>query len=66
MFFYTGISRFASEIAKKKIENIPHRKPQLTAMYQMVDEAILVNRVHALQEYKKAAQLKLDTKHKKK
>lgn len=42
MFFYTGISRFASEIAKKKIANIPNRKTQLTAMYQMVDEAISI------------------------
>ena len=42
MFFYTGISRYASEIAKKKIENIPNRKKQLTTMYHMVDEAISI------------------------
>jgi len=42
MFFFTGISRFSSEIAKKKIENFPKRKKQLTTMYQMVEEAISI------------------------
>jgi len=40
MLFFTGISRYASDIAKKKIENIPHRHHQLTTMYHMVDEAV--------------------------
>ena len=40
MFFFTGISRYASEIAKKKIENFPKKNKQLTTMYQMVEEAI--------------------------
>lgn len=42
MLFYTGVSRFASEIAKKKIENMPNRKKELTIMQQMVDEALSI------------------------
>ncbi len=42
MFFFTGISRYSSEVAKEKIKNIPQRKGQLTAMYQMVDEAVSI------------------------
>ena len=42
MFFFTGISRYSSEIAKKKVENFPNRKKQLTTMYQMVEEAITI------------------------
>ncbi len=40
MLFFTGISRFASDIAKKQIKNTPNKKKELTLMYQMVDEAI--------------------------
>lgn len=40
MLFYTGISRYASHVAQKKIENIPNRKKELTVMRQMVDEAL--------------------------
>lgn len=42
MLFFTGVSRYASEVAKKKIENIPNRKQELTAMHQMVDEALSI------------------------
>ena len=42
MLFFTGVSRFASEIAKKKIENMPNRKKELTIMQQMVDEALYI------------------------
>ena len=42
MFFFTGISRYASEIAKTKIKNFPNRKKQLSTMYQMVDESISI------------------------
>lgn len=42
MLFFTGVSRYASEIAKKKIENIPSRKQELGAMQQMVDEAMSI------------------------
>ena len=40
MLFFTGFSRTASEIAAEQIKNTPHKKKELTAMYQMVDEAI--------------------------
>lgn len=42
MLFFTGISRFASNIAGKKIENIPNKKKELTRMYEMVEEAISI------------------------
>ena len=42
MLFFTGISRFASNIAEKKIENIPNRKKELTLMCEMVDEGISI------------------------
>ena len=42
MFFFTGISRYSSEIAKIKIANFPNRKKELTTMYQMVEEAITI------------------------
>jgi len=40
MLFFTGISRFASKIAKSQIDNTPQRKRELTLMCQMVDKAI--------------------------
>lgn len=46
MLFFTGVSRYASEVAKKKIENIPNRKQELTAMHQMVDEALSIITSH--------------------
>lgn len=42
MLFFTGVSRYASEVAKKKIENIPNRKQELIAMHKMVDEALSI------------------------
>lgn len=42
LLFYTGISRFASDIAKSKIENIPKKTKELTTMRQMVDEALSI------------------------
>jgi len=42
LLFYTGISRFASQIAQKKIENIPNKKKQLAVMRQMVDEGMRI------------------------
>ena len=42
MMFYTGVSRYATDIAKQKIETIPKRQSELAAMQQMVDEAIKV------------------------
>lgn len=40
MLFFTGISRFASEITKSQIENTPQRKRELTLMHQMVEQAV--------------------------
>jgi D-glycero-alpha-D-manno-heptose-7-phosphate kinase len=46
LLFFTGISRFASEIEKSKIKNFSSKKIELTKMYEMVDHSIdiLVNR----------------------
>ena len=40
MLFFSGISRYSSEIAQTKIGNIANRTGELSAMYDMVDEAI--------------------------
>lgn len=40
MFFFTGVSRYASKIAESKIANIKNRYSELTAMRQMVEEGI--------------------------
>lgn len=54
MLFFTGISRFASEIAKSQIENTPQRKRELNLMYQMVDKAInILNEEHDILEFGK-------------
>jgi len=42
MLFFTGLSRFASEIAKSKIDNIHQRKVELNRMKEMADEAISI------------------------
>ncbi|MDI6786289.1 MAG: kinase [bacterium] len=42
MFYYTGISRIASEVAKKQIEDTPKKKKELSDMHQMVDEALKI------------------------
>ena len=42
MFFFTGFSRTASEVAKKQIENTPKKKNELSTMHQMVDEALAI------------------------
>jgi D-glycero-alpha-D-manno-heptose-7-phosphate kinase len=40
MLFFSGISRYSSEVAQTKIDNIVARACELTAMYEMVDQAI--------------------------
>jgi D-glycero-alpha-D-manno-heptose-7-phosphate kinase len=40
LLYFTGLSRFASEIAKKQIDNISNRENHLNAMAGMVDEAL--------------------------
>jgi D-glycero-alpha-D-manno-heptose-7-phosphate kinase len=42
MLFFTGISRFATEVAKSKIENLKNRETELKTMYQMVDQGISI------------------------
>ena len=42
MLFFTGISRFASEIAQSQIKAIPDKTKELRAMGAMVDEALHV------------------------
>lgn len=42
LLFFTGISRFSSKIAQKKIANIPKKKSELTLMRQMVDEGLKI------------------------
>lgn len=42
MLFFTGVTRFASDIAKSKIENLSQRTTELKLMRQMVDEAISI------------------------
>ncbi|OSM05210.1 kinase [Magnetofaba australis] len=40
MLFFTGITRFASDVAGKKIANLGKKEKQLKRMYKMVDESI--------------------------
>lgn len=42
MLFFTGISRFASDIAKTKIDNLLKKTSDLIRMREMVDEGIAV------------------------
>lgn len=42
MLFFTGFSRFASDIAAHQIKNIPQKTKELHAMRDMVDEAMLI------------------------
>jgi D-glycero-alpha-D-manno-heptose-7-phosphate kinase len=42
LLYFSGFSRYASEIAKKQIENTGSKKSELTAMQQMVEEAIKI------------------------
>lgn len=44
MLFFTGFSRYASEIAKTKIDNLKNRQSELNKMKEMVDEAIEILR----------------------
>jgi len=38
MLFFTGVSRFATDIAKEKIKSIPKKKQELSVMMEMVEE----------------------------
>jgi len=39
IMYFTGVSRFASKIAKKQIEQTPKRQIELSTMHALVDEA---------------------------
>lgn len=39
MLFFTGISRYATEIAEKQIANLPNRQPHVQNIMEMVNEA---------------------------
>ena len=42
MLFFTGVSRYATEAAQSKINNIGNRKKELTRIAQTVDEALSI------------------------
>jgi D-glycero-alpha-D-manno-heptose-7-phosphate kinase len=42
LLFFTGISRFASEIETVKMQNFANKKSELTKMSQMVSEAVTI------------------------
>ena len=42
MLFFTGVSRFSSQIAESQISNMKNCKSQLSEMYDMVDEGISI------------------------
>ena len=51
--YFTGFSRFASEIAQEQLKMTPHKKQELKTMLQFVDEgeAIIANPNRPLQEF---------------
>jgi len=53
LLFFTGISRFASEIEKSKIVNFNSKKNELTKMHEMVDISIdiLVNHEKSIDDF---------------
>ena len=54
MLYFTGFSRFASEIAESQIKSIPHKKHELFMMQQMVDEAVsILNGHNSINEFGK-------------
>jgi len=42
LFFFTGFSRIASNIAGQQIKNTPNKKNELSTMYNFVDEAAAI------------------------
>lgn len=54
LLFFTGFSRFASDVAKDQIENIPKKRRELVLMGQMVDEAVdILNKEEDILEFGK-------------
>jgi D-glycero-alpha-D-manno-heptose-7-phosphate kinase len=40
MLFFTGVSRYSSDVAQKKVANLQQRAGELTRMRELVDEAV--------------------------
>ena len=54
MLYFTGFSRFASEVAKSQIENTSQKNNELLIMQQMVEEAVsILNSNHSIIEFGK-------------
>jgi D-glycero-alpha-D-manno-heptose-7-phosphate kinase len=53
VLYFTGFSRFASEIAQEQLRMTPHKKQELHTMLQFVDEAeaIIANPARPLHEF---------------
>ena len=51
MLYFTGLSRTASTIAAHQIKNIPKKRKELTAMYQLVQEALGLLENNRLREF---------------
>ncbi len=51
MLYFTGLSRNASEIAVHQIKNIPKKKKELNAMYQMVQQAMALLNGNKISEF---------------
>ena len=53
MLFYTGVSRFASKIAGEQLKNFSNRTPELTRMYEMVEEgaSLLDQKINPVKEF---------------
>jgi D-glycero-alpha-D-manno-heptose-7-phosphate kinase len=42
MLYFTGFSRFATQIVKEQLDRIKDKKPEMTRMREMVDESIAI------------------------
>jgi len=53
LFYFTGFSRFSSDIAKEQIKQTPHKLKELHSMKEMVGEAIKIidGRIEALDDF---------------
>jgi len=51
MLYFTGFSRTASDIAVHQIKNIPKKEKEMTAMYQMVQQAMRLLNGNQIEEF---------------
>ena len=51
MLYFTGFSRTASEIAIHQVKNIPKKKKELNALYQMVQQAMTLLNNNRISEF---------------